>query len=298
MLKVIGAGAIGMLLSAYLTDAGMQVQLVTRRQEQADSISHFGLTLIRGEEKSLFPLFASTNVDQAINDQLYIIAVKSYDLKGLNSLLSKIDVHTPLLFVQNGLAHLEYASEIPHQNIAFGSVEHGAFKIDDHTVQHTGSGLLRLAMFRGDWSKYKHLLKADSVDFPIKIEENAEKMLLRKAILNSLVNPLTAILQVENGALLKSESLQLLETLYGEIITVFPEMSDSVTFEDVLNLCERTAENRSSMLSDRLAGRKTEADAITGALLRMAQQRNMQLPSIRVLHSLIKAIEEGDSLNG
>lgn len=298
MLKVIGAGAVGMLLSAYLTDAGMHVQLVTRRQEQADLLNRFGLTLIRGDEKLLFPIFASTEAGQALNNRLYIIAIKSYDLKELDSLLATIDVHTPLIFVQNGLSHLEYASEKPHQNIAFGSIEHGASKIDDHTVKHTGSGVIRLAMFRGDWSKFKHILQADSVDFPIIVEENAEKMLLRKTILNSMINPLTAILQIKNGELLKDESLRLLESLYFEIINVFPEMRESVTFEDVLNLCKLTAENRSSMLSDRLAGKKTEADAITGALLRMAQLRNRELPAIQVLHSLIKTLEEGDRSNG
>lgn len=293
MITVIGAGAIGMLMSAYLTEAGFQVQLVTRTQEQAEQLNQRGLTLKIGAEEFHYPVTASTALEGTTGSQLYIIAVKSYDLKQMDSQLSKIDVHSPLLFIQNGLSHLEYAKNIPHHHIAFGSIEHGALKVDGHTVSHTGIGMFRLTVYRGDESCFSLLLQANRKTFPIGMEADTERVLLRKAILNSLINPLTAILQVKNGDLLKPDSLQLLHTMHTEMMTAFPEMKESVPFEAVIDLCKRTAQNHSSMLADRLAGRKTEIEAITGTLLRMAEQRNVELPSVKVLHSLMRALEEG-----
>ncbi len=52
-----------------------------------------------------------------------------------------------------------------------------------------------------------------------------------------------------------------------------------------------TAGNRASMLQDVLAGRRTEIDAITGVLLRMAEAGGFEVPAHRAVRALVRRIE-------
>ena len=83
--------------------------------------------------------------------------------------------------------------------------------------------------------------------------------------------------------------------LYQELTVAFPSICAQFPFGSVKALCEKTAANTSSMLADRLAGRKTEVETIVGAILEKAKRENKQIPTLRTLYEMIKAIEQIES---
>ena len=132
----------------------------------------------------------------------------------------------------------------------------------------------------------------DSV-FSFTLEQNAEQMLFEKAVFNCLINPLTAILQLKNGELLTNkQAFLLMKTLYKELIDAFPGLEATIAFSNVVALCEKTSANTSSMLADRLNGRKSEIDTIVGAILKKALNNGHTLPTLRTFYHQILAIEE------
>jgi 2-dehydropantoate 2-reductase len=58
-----------------------------------------------------------------------------------------------------------------------------------------------------------------------------------------------------------------------------------------MHVAKVTAGNRSSMLQDILAGRRTEIEHLTGALLRLAQRRGVNVPTHRAFYQLIRVME-------
>ena len=60
-----------------------------------------------------------------------------------------------------------------------------------------------------------------------------------------------------------------------------------------MEVARTTARNRSSMLQDLLAGRRTENDQLTGALLRLARKHRLAVPTHAALHRLIRVMERG-----
>ncbi len=139
--------------------------------------------------------------------------------------------NTPLLFLQNGLAHFEEALTLPQKHIAFGSCQFGAQKENDHTVIHRGVGVLKLAIERGNKELYSFLAENEDPNFQLEFGLHAEKMLFEKALLNCFINPLTAILKVKNGYLIEHEvTLNLLEQLFVELKNAFPEEMDKFLF--------------------------------------------------------------------
>lgn len=118
-------------------------------------------------------------------------------------------------------------------------------------------------------------------------------MLFEKAILNSLINPLTAVLQVKNGELVTNQqAFLLMQTIYEELTAAFTSIAHTISFNDVVDLCRKTAENTSSMLADRMQGRKSEIETIVGAILNKALVNGHNLPTLRTLYHQVLAIEE------
>ena len=296
---VIGAGAVGMLTASYLSEVGIHVTVVVRRQEQAHELNHLGLTRINlTEDITKTKVDAITNLCALSHADLAIITVKYGQLHTVYEELAALPKYIPLLFMQNGLAHYEEALRLQQETIAFSSITFGAQVKDNTTVLHRGVGVCQLAIARGDTSVFMRLEQIVQRNFPIMITQNAENMLFEKAVYNSLINPLTAILQVKNGELLtNSKAFMLMQTIYQELIVAFPGLEANIGFSDVVALCEKTANNTSSMLADRINGRKSEIDTIVGAILQKARHNGHTLPTLRTLYLQVLAIEESGEQN-
>lgn len=130
---------------------------------------------------------------------------------------------------------------------------------------------------------------------------------LDKLVANAIINPLTAIYGVKNGALLKPEEVPGLEKdmvrLYHEVsailmfhipLTIPPpdgdvmnlayiELLQRYSYKNLKKIVEKvaamTAENTSSMLADVEAGRKTEIDYINGYLVRLGKKYTLPTKS-------------------
>jgi 2-dehydropantoate 2-reductase len=70
-------------------------------------------------------------------------------------------------------------------------------------------------------------------------------------------------------------------------------ISPSAAIRRVMDVAKATAGNRSSMLQDILAGRRTEIEDLTGALLRLARRRRVNVPTHAAFYQLIRVIEAG-----
>lgn len=291
---IAGAGSIGLLLGSFLSEAKMHVTLFVRQEEQANLINAEGIRRIgQNGEEDVFRVKATTDISKLSTEGLWIIAVKYSGLRGLLSQMKEADVKNPVLFVQNGIGHLDLAFETDIPQIAFATVEHGALRTDGRTVSHNGTGMLTIAIGRGDASLFKPIEQASSVRFPVRHLADAEYVLLRKVLINCMINPLTAILQVENGELLtNSYCYELYKALYEELMNVFPELRQSLSLESVSDVCRNTARNKSSMLADRSAGRPMEIETIVTAVLRKAQSRGKSLPLLSMLEKMLYALDE------
>ncbi len=285
--QIIGAGAVGLLVASFLAELKWDVHLVCRRQQQVNLLKG---SLKRENNNGSFletEVKASTTIDH--NVDLTIVATKSGQLRNIIHQLPK---HIPTIFLQNGLAHYDLVSSMSWRNAAFGSAQFGALKVADNVVSHRGIGVLKLAYLSNTISNdfLSPLLEMNCKEFPVVLESNAERMLMEKAIYNSLINPLTALLHLKNGELLTNEhAYTLLNRIHTELAQCFP--NESPSFGEVTSLCERTARNTSSMLSDHLAKRKSEAPAILGALIERAQKNGVQLYTLATIYELLLAKE-------
>jgi 2-dehydropantoate 2-reductase len=290
---IAGGGSIGLLVGSFLSEAGMNVTFFVRREQQAELIRAEGIQRINQDDTTdVSRVHATTDIRSLSTTALWIVAVKYAGLRELLSEMKEARVSNPVLFVQNGIGHMELVRHVELPQLAFATVEHGARRVDDRSVSHNGVGMITIATARGNDSVFDLIGLANSSIFPVNRHSDAEQILLRKVLINCMINPLTAILEVENGELLTNTyCLALFNALYEELLGAFPEMRSILSYEDVADVCRKTARNRSSMLVDRLAKKPMEIETIVTAVIRKANGRNKSLPLLATYEQMLFAVE-------
>lgn len=296
---IVGGGAVGLVMANHLVQQGHPVELLVHSEQQQKIIQNNGVNFINHlGQKSIVPFKVSTNADELEQNATWIIAVKYHHLIELRQMFEKLPEETELLFIQNGIRHIEFATTLKQSTIFLGSVEFGAEKINHNTVIHRGIGEVKIAHFRGYIQEVKKFTSISTENFPVALVDDYSKMILRKALLNCFVNTLTTILKVKNGELFSNpNSAQKLQQLYQEVMSAFPEQKSQLSFEDVKSVCENTAQNTSSMLADYMNGRMMEIDTIIGGIIELAQQRGYAVPILSTCYSLLQTMQEGGGSN-
>ncbi|HLS66366.1 MAG TPA: 2-dehydropantoate 2-reductase [Pseudogracilibacillus sp.] len=286
---IIGGGATGLLLASQLVDH-FNVTLYVRRQEQEDAIKENGLLLYDHDNRTQISGFTVQHISTLKNADYVFVCVKQTQLDRLLPKLKLLDERVQLIFLQNGMGHVESISSL-QQQIFVGVIEHGAKRIDDHVVHFLGKGKIRIAPFQATKEQLdEFIMTFTKKHFPFKAEMCWQTMLAQKLIVNAVINPLTAIFNVDNGKVIANEHLcHLARQLCNEAAQSL-QLDSTTEWERVKQTVQTTANNTSSMRSDILANRKTEIDAISGYLLRHAKGRN--LPYTSFVYESILALEE------
>lgn len=288
---IIGAGSIGMLFAGLLSSQH-EMTLYCKSEEQALDIMSKGLTVESSEGRFTNRVLAKPSYQGVGDEELILVVVKQYQLYDIIPLLKNINLNIPLIFLQNGMGHLNYIRELDHLTIFLGVVEHGAMRLETHTVLQTGKGLTRMALFRGNMDPQFLIEQLHQEQFPFKLETDYLKMIHKKLVVNAVINPLTGLLRIPNGQLLENKSFyKLAQSTFNEVALVL-ELSDQEDyFQSFIAICEKTAKNTSSLLKDLENNRKTEIDGILGVLLEMANQKQLKVPTLQFLYESIKGLE-------
>ncbi len=309
-IKVIGAGALGMLFAAKLSAVpGIKATLVCRTREQAGLLNGKGITLREnGVEISSHPHCVSFNemTEDAVHTDWIFLCVKQKDISHqlITMLHAVLGSDTPLLCFQNGIGHVEKLVEtIDASQIYIAATTEAAKRLSAHAVEHTGKGSTKVgkAFEQGeDWTSNEKLLInfLKSAGFESLLSKNTLSIVWNKLLINDLINPLTALMRVRNGTLPSSRhALLLMERLFHEgarAAELAGVQIDGNLWEQILEVCSKTAGNHSSMLQDVLNGRQTEADWITGSILHIMEQNGEKAPVHEVVYHLLKGLESGD----
>lgn len=295
---IIGGGAIGLLLAAYLSNE-YEVTVYTRRSLQAQRLMREGLRLVKRGETKCISLQAMPFTNADISDDLVFVTVKQYDVAEIINRQNQFDRAETVVFLQNGMGHVKRLSSLTKKNVIVGTVEHGALKHDDHTVEHTGIGKIVLARLYGAFGQAANLAKKNIPDFPFEIANDWERVLVKKLIVNAVINPLTALLRVKNGELLKVKPYyEMMALLFSELKQVLPMEDEQAAWDHIVNVCEKTADNYSSMFMDISQQRKTEIDAILGYVLEKGKELGVPLPLSQFLFAAIQGMEERGAEHG
>ncbi len=314
-IEIIGGGSLGLLLAGRLAaaDGGGSLTLVVRTPGQAAAVSRLGITVQEQDGKHLHATDAGCLDFAAYSSRLHqagsgadwiILALKQKDISPqvVEAVRRQASQNTRLCCIQNGMGHLEKLRAVFEGSRLYAAVTtEGAMRVSDTEVRHTGAGSTRV----GGVEKEELLTRpyAESLaemlcraGFRTEVSDHIQMDVWDKLIMNCVINPLTALLEIRNGQLLEQpRCMELMRSLYEEAESVAAAAGygrpEGVRWGRLVEVCRATAGNRSSMLQDVTAGRLTELEWLTGSLLREAERDAIKLPFHETVHRLVLAKE-------
>ncbi|KAA0006161.1 MAG: 2-dehydropantoate 2-reductase [Thermoplasmata archaeon] len=294
---IFGAGAIGSLFGAMLFKNNKVVLI--GRKPHVEAIRKKGLT-ITGKTQLNTMIPAETTVENIkTHVDLLMLTVKSYDtMDAMNHAKNIIDKDTFVLSLQNGLDNIEKISKVvKRERILAGVTTHAAVFNQPGVIIHTGTGYTVIGSLD---RKNTDVVKTIATVFNnAGIKTTNSKDILSeiwvKAIVNSSINPLTALFQCKNGYLLENPVLEsIVEKICTESTMVAVregiKLSTHEMFEKTMQVVRDTRENFSSMLQSIRKGKPTEIDSINGKIVELAEKQGIPTPLNKILlysiHSL------------
>lgn len=196
------------------------------------------------------------------------------------------------LTLQNGLGNLEILQDkLGKHRAALGVTTTGATLLGPGKVRPGGAGPTHLAPHEG-LEPLVNLLR--QAGFEVDMHDDLQSLVWGKLAVNAGINPLTALLDVPNGALLDQPPARLVMVAAAEeTAQVARAQGISLPYADasfqVMEVARRTAENTSSMRADLQRGAPTEVDAINGAVVEHGQRLGVETPVNWTLWRLIQA---------
>ena len=299
---VVGAGALGSLFGAKLAAVGRSITFLQRGAEKVNAINEGGLRLRAKGSETTFRIPAYTK-DTLPKDQGFrwvLIMTKAYDTEGaIVDAAPWVDEDTMVLTLQNGIGPVDVlAGAVGRERVVAGTTSEGALLHAPGLAEHTGHGeTIVAALSKRNADRGRCLVELfNEAEFKTRRVDDISPYLWGKALVNAVINPITALIGIPNGGILESEpAKRLAEEVTGECARILDSMGVTLPYKDplakVFEVARNTAGNRSSMLQDVENGRRTEVEYISGTFVREAEKRGIEAPLNAVLRVLLLSKE-------
>ncbi|MHA2327486.1 MAG: ketopantoate reductase family protein [Candidatus Hodarchaeales archaeon] len=298
-ITVFGAGSIGSLFAGRIAYSGFDTAVVGRNPHVTE-ISRRGLRILEEPEEliSYFPAHNNFQPEVITPDAIFV-TTKAYDNPVVAQILAgKLTDDLPIFLIQNGMGNEEIFSQTFQNPIFRAITTEAAELVHPGIVKHVAFGKTSFGIISGEengfGNKIRNIIKRSG--FKVKKAQNIQLSMWQKLLTNATICPLGAILQVPNGQILDKSSIQrIFDAILKEGTAVanksLPDEDFSMTRDFVLNVINKTKDNKCSMLQDLERGRRTEIDYINGFIVRESQRLGLKAPVNAAIADLVRHLE-------
>ena len=298
---IYGLGAIGITFATFLKESG---NTVFGKSKDKDFPVKLYVDGIWGKHSAELDKVSDNILNFKNTDlDLIILSVKSYDTEqALKDIKKIIKPETIVLLTQNGYGNYELATEIiGKEQTLLGRVIFGAKVIDKGKVRITvNADDVRIGQPDNAIDKNKILKVVETIrksGIPTSYSPDVYKILWDKILYNCALNPLGAILECSYGDLANNENTKNIMNKIIEEIFLVAELNkiqlNWKTPEEYIDffykkLIPPTKEHFPSMYYDIKDGKRTEIDALNGAVVKLAEKVGVKVPTNETIVNLIK----------
>ena len=309
---IYGGGSVGLGLASCLIRTGSEVDIIARADTVA-ALRNDGLvrTGIFGDVRIEPARFRAGSGMEELSGGPYdqvLVCTKSFDsepaAQDLAQHEARIGRQAVFVLFQNGWGNVDaFTAHFDRARVYSARVITGFHRHRPNEVEITvhADAIHIGSLFGAELSGMEPLCRAiEEGGIPCRRTDAIEKDLWAKMLYNCALNPLGAILGVPYGGLAAQASTRsLMNHIIREVFAVMSAAGYRTHWEEpeafldafYSRLVPDTAGHRSSTLQDLAAGKRTEIDALNGAVIRLAEEQGVPVPHNHAVYSLIKFLE-------
>ena len=299
-IAVLGAGAMGSVYGARLARAGAEVTLLDVNDAHVAAINAGGLHVALDEGECVHHLPAMRPEAFRGPADLVLLFTKVFHTDSALSSVKPLLADAHVLSLQNGVGNVDrIAAHVTRDRILVGMTMTPAEYLGPGRVASHGTATTDLYSASGQDLPILHKIAAlmDNGGITARLEPDINVAIWEKATFNCALNPICALSGGTPGSVGASEAgRRLAASVAAEAIAVAKASGVNASLDRVTAMMEHAfahhLHHEPSMLQDRMAGRRTEIDALNGAVLRIGDRLGVPTPANRIVTDLIRLTED------
>lgn len=318
---IYGAGSLGTILGAFISKAGVPIELINRNKAHVEALQAKGAQVV-GTMNFNQPVIAYTP-DQMSGeyDILFLMTKQQHNAEVVQMLKGFLASDGVLVTFQNGLPEMQIADVLGEERVLGCTVAWGATMQSPGVCELTSEpDALSFSLGAVSEKKSKHFAKVKELlekMGTVDVEENFLGTRWSKLLINAAFSGMSAVLGCTFGeAAGPKPSRRIVQALIKECIDVCQVGGiriEPVQGKDIVKLLNYTnalkrafsffiipiairkhAKLKASMLQDLEKGKLTEVDAINGAVSEYGRKVGFPTPANDKVVEIIHRIERGE----
>ncbi|HEU0231335.1 MAG TPA: 2-dehydropantoate 2-reductase [Burkholderiaceae bacterium] len=293
---ILGSGAIGLPLAAYLTHAGRHAVAV---RTSVDDVPKSTITVsVDNGSNNISVVVDTISLTRLTRlDGLIVIAAKSHANHGIARMLHEKGATGPIVIMQNGIGVEEPFLDASTSQIYRCVLYATSRASSGHAFAFRPVTSSPVGIARGTDAGLMECVKELSTDeFPLRAEGDIQRETWKKAIINAVFNSICPLLDVDNGVFVRdAATASLARQLVRECLMVTKrldmDLDERELMDQIAAISDRSSGQPISTLQDIRRGRQTEMQYLNLEIVRVAaaMQPALPLPRIDLLGKLIVA---------
>ena len=320
-IAIYGAGSLGTILGAFISKAGMPIELINRNKAHVEALKTKGAQVV-GTMNFQQPVVAYTPDEmKGTYDILFLMTKQQHNAEVVQMLKGFLAPDGVLVTFQNGLPEMQIAEVLGEERVLGCTVAWGATMQSPGVCELTSEpDALSFSLGAISTQRSKHFAKVKELletMGTVEVEENFLGTRWSKLLINAAFSGMSAVLGCTFGeAAGPKESRRIVQALIKECIDVCQVGGiriEPVQGKDIVKLLNYTnalkrafsffiipiairkhAKLKASMLQDLEKGKLTEVDAINGAVSEYGRKVGFPTPMNDKVVEIIHRIERGE----
>lgn len=300
-IAILGAGAMGSFFGGRLAEADHAVTLLDVDEAHLASVRRDGLRLSTDSGERVVRNLAAMKPDEAMEpaDLVIVFTKTMHTSAALTEARGVLGPQTALLSLQNGLGNAERLAQFAApERVMIGVTTWPADKSEPGRVSSHGNGTIRLMTANATRTPTLEQT-VDTLNGAVlacTADPDVWAAIWEKVAFNAALNCLCAVTQCTVGELTNTPDGEALALkIVAEVVAVAHARGiaadEAHVTANVRYALAHHGAHRPSMLQDVLAGRRTEIEAINGAVVEAAHSARIAVPYTEGLLHLVRLID-------